>query len=132
MLLRKGIYPKEYINDLEKFNETTLPEKDKFYSNLNMEEITDADYMEGKGVYKHFEIKELGEYNDLYLKIDRLLLTNVFENSTKMCLKSCQFDHVNFLSVAGLTWQADFKKTEVELELLTDIEMLKMVEKGNR
>ena len=132
MLLRKGIYPKEYINDLEKFNETTLPEKDKFYSNLNMEEITDADYMEGKGVYKHFEIKKLGEYNDLYLKIDRLLLTNVFENSTKMCLKSCQFDHVNFLSAAGLTWQVDFKKTEVELELLTDIEMLKMVEKGNR
>ena len=130
--MKKGIYRKEYISDLEKFNETTLPEKDKYYSNLNIEETTDADYMQGKGVYKYFQIKKLGEYNDLYLKIDRLLLTNVFENSTKMCLKSCQFDHGNFLLAAGLAWQADFKKTEVKLKLLTDIKMLKMVEKGNR
>ena len=55
--MKKGIYRKEYISDLEKFNETTLPEKDKYYSNLNIEETTDADYMKGKGVYKDFQIK---------------------------------------------------------------------------
>ena len=79
MLLRKGVYPYEYMDDWEKFNETTLPEKEEFYSNLNMEDITDADYMHAKRVCKDFEIKNLGEYHDLYLKSDTLLLADVFE-----------------------------------------------------
>ena len=57
MLLRKGIYSYEYMDDWEKFNETTLPEKEEFYSNMNIEEITDADYIHGKRAYKDFEIK---------------------------------------------------------------------------
>ena len=69
LLLRKGVYPYEYMGDWEKFNETTLPEKEEFYSNLNMEDITDADYMHAKRVCKDFEIKNLGEYHDLYLKV---------------------------------------------------------------
>ena len=76
MLLRKGIYPYEY--DWEKFNETALPEKDEFYSNLNMEEITDADYMHGKRICKDFEIKNLGGYHDLYLKSDISLFGRCF------------------------------------------------------
>ena len=64
----------------EKFNETTLHEKEEFYSNLNMEDITDEDYMHGKRVCNDFEIKNLGEYHDLYLKSDTLLLPDVFEN----------------------------------------------------
>ena len=68
LLLRKGIYPYEYVDDWEKFNETTLPEKEEFYSNLNMEDITNADYMHAKRVCKDFEIKYLGEYHVLYLK----------------------------------------------------------------
>ena len=86
LLLRKGVYPYEYMGDWEKFNETTLPEKEEFYSNLNMEDITDADYMHAKRVCKDFEIKNLGEYHDLYLKSDTLLLADVFENFRKMCL----------------------------------------------
>ena len=74
MLLRKGIYPHEYMDDWKKFNETTLPEKEEFYSNLNPEDITDADYMHGKRVCKDFETKKLGDYHDLYLKSDELLL----------------------------------------------------------
>ena len=67
MLLRKGVYPYGYMDDWEKFNETTLPEKEQFHSNLNMEEVIDADYMHGKRVCKDFEIKNLGEYHYLYL-----------------------------------------------------------------
>ena len=87
LLLRKGVYPYEYMDDWERFNETTLYEKEKFYSNLNMEGITDEDYIHGKRVCKDFEIKNLGEYHDLYLKSDILLLADVFENFRKICLK---------------------------------------------
>ena len=72
--------PYEYMDERVKFNETTLPEKEKFYSNLNMEDITDANYIHGKRVWKDFETKLLGEYHDLYLKSDlRLILADVFK-----------------------------------------------------
>ena len=70
-----------------KFSETSLPEKEDFYSNLYMEDIPDADYMHAKRVCKDFGIQNLGEYHDLYLKSDILLLADVFENIRKMCLK---------------------------------------------
>ena len=76
--------------------------------------------------------KNFGEYNNLYLKIDTWLLANVFENFRRMCLKIYHLDPVKFLSGPGLAWRATFKKTEVKLELLTDINMLLMVEKGVR
>ena len=86
------------MDDWEKFNETTLSEKEEFYSNLNMEDITDAGYMHTKRVQKDFEIKNLGEYHDLYLKSDTLLLADVFRNLRKMCLN---LDLVKFLSAPG-------------------------------
>ena len=120
------------MDDWEKFNETTLPEKDEFYSKLNIEGITDADYIHPKRVCKDFEIKHLGEYHDLYLKSDTLLSADICGNFRKMCLKIYHLDSVKFLSAPGLAWQAALKKTEVKLELLTDIDMLLMVEKGIR
>ena len=93
-----------------------------------MEDITDADYMHAKRVCKDFEIKHLGEYHDLYLKRDTLLLADFFENFIKMFLKMYHLDPVNFFSSPGLAWQAALKKTEVKLELLTDIDMLLMIE----
>ena len=83
MLLRKGIYLYDYMDDWEKFNEKTLPEIEAFYINLNVEEIIDADYMHGERVCKDFEIKNVSEYHDLYLKSDTLLLADVFENFRK-------------------------------------------------
>ena len=97
-----------------------------------MEDITDSDFMHAKGLSKDFEIKHLAEYHDLYLKSDTLLLTDVFENFRKMCLKIYHLDPVKFLSAPELTWQAALKKTEVKLELFADIDMLLMVEKGIR
>ena len=115
-----------------KFNETTLPKKEELYSNLNMDNITDPDYMHAKRVCKDFEIKTLGEYHDLYLKSDILLLADVFENFGKMCLEIYHLDPVKFLSAPGLAWQRALKKTEVKLEFLTDIDMLLMIQKGIR
>ena len=74
--MRKVVYPYEYIDDWGKFNETSLPEKDDFYSRLNMEDITDADYVHEKRVCKDFEIINLGEYHDLYVQSDTLLLVS--------------------------------------------------------
>ena len=123
LLLKKGVYPYEYMHEWEKFNERTLPEKEEFYSNLNMD-ITDADYMHGKRICKDFEIKHLGEYHDLYLKSETLLLVDVFKNFRKMCLKIYELDPVKFLSASGLAWQAALKETDVKLELLNDNDML--------
>ena len=94
-----------------------------------MEDITDADYMHVKRVCKDFEIKNLGEYHNLYLKSDTSLLPDVLKNFRKMCLKIYHLDAVKYLSAPGLLWQAAFKKAGVKLELLTDIDMLLMAEK---
>ena len=132
LLLRKGFYPCEYMDDWEKFIETTLPEKEEFYSSLSMEEFTDADYMHGKRVCKDFKIKNLGEYHDWYLKSDTVILADVFKNFRKMCLKIYELDPVKFISAPGLAWQAALKKAKVNLELLIDINMLLIIEKGIR
>ena len=120
------------MDDWERFGETTLPEKENFYGNLNMEDVTDADYMDTKRVCKDFEIKDLGEYHDLYLNRDTSRLVDVFENFRKTCLKIYNLDRVKFLLVLGLAQQAALKKTEVKLKLLTCIDMLLIVEKGIR
>ena len=83
-------------------------------------------------VCKDSEIKNLGEYHDLYVQSDALLLADVFENFRNMCVKIYELDLAKFLSFPGLAWQAAFKKTKVKLDLLTDIDMLLMVEKGIR
>ena len=109
-LFRKGVYSNKYMDDWEKFNETLLIEKEDIYSHLNMEDITDADYKHGQRVCKDFEIKNLGEYFDLYLESDALFLADVFENFRNMCSEIYEFDPAKFLSALRLAWQAAFKK----------------------
>ena len=130
-LLRKGIYPYEYIDSWERFDETSLPDKEAFYSSLNMEGITSVDYRHPKRVYKEFKLKNLGDYHDLNVQIDTLLLADVFENFRNKCIEIYELDPAHFLSAPGLVWQACLKKPKVKLEL-TDIDMLLMVEKGTR
>ena len=129
---RKGIYPYEYMDSWEKFNEKSLPSKEDFYSNLNMEDIDDIDYRHGNNVFKGFKLENLGDYHDLYVQSDTLLLADVFKNFRDMCLKEYELDPAHFLSLPGLAWQACLKKTNIELELLTDYDMLLMVEEGIR
>ena len=114
------------------FNEAVLPPKKDFYSNLILENISDEDYIHAQKVWDVFKIKNLGEYHDLYVKIDTLLLSDVFENFRNMCFDIYELDPTYFVSAPGLAWQACLKKTGVKLELLTDYDMILMTEKGIR
>ena len=120
------------MDNWERFDETSLPNKESFYSNLNMEYIDGIDYRHGNNVVKRFKLKNFGEYHNLYVKSDTLLLADVFENFRNMCLKVYELDPAHFLSLPGLAWQACLKKTKIKLELLTDYDMLLMVEEGIR
>ena len=94
LLLRKGVYRYKYMDSWETFNEASLPSKKDFYSNLNMENIDYIDYKHGNNVFKikRFKYKNLGEYHDLYVQSDTLLLADVFENFRNTCLKVYEFD----------------------------------------
>ena len=128
LLLRKVVYPYEYMDNWERFDETSLPDKESFYSSLNMENIDDVDHRHGDNVFKKFKLKNLGEYHHLYVQSDTLLLADVFENFSNMWIKVYELDPAHFLSLPGLAWEACLKKTNVKLELLTDYDMLLMVE----
>ena len=132
MLLRKGVYPYEYIDGWDRFNEKIIPCKESFYSNLTLENISETDYAHANNIFKKFNINNLGEYHDLYVRSDTLLLADIFENFRQSCLKNYELDPAHFVSLPGLAWQACLKKTNVELELLTDYDMLLMVEEGIR
>ena len=131
-MLRKGVYPYEYMDSSKKFNGISLPSKEDFYSNLNLGDIDDIDYRHGNNVFKGFKLEHLGDYHDLYVQSDALLLAGVFENFSDMCIKEYELDPAHFLSLPGLAWQTCLKKTNIELELLTDYDMLLMVEEGIR
>ena len=113
------------MDSWEKFNETSLPSKEDFHSNLNMENIDGIHYRHGN------KLENLGDYHELYVQSDTLL-ADVFENFRDMCIKEYELDPAHFLSLPGLAWQACLKKTNIELELLTDYDMLLMVEEGIR
>ena len=132
LLLKKGVYPNEYMDNLEKFNETSIPDKEDFYSELNKEGITDKDYVHAQKVWKVSEIKNLGEYHDLYVQSDTLLLADVFQNFRDKCIEIYELDPPYFLSAPRLAWQTCLKKTGVKLEFLTGNDMLMVVEKGIR
>ena len=120
------------MDSWERFDETSLTKKEDFYSNLNMEGITNVDYKHAKRVWKNFKIKKLGEYHDLYVQSDTLLLADVFESFRNKCIEIYDLDPAHFLSSPGLAWQACLKETEIKLELLADIDMLLMVKKEIR
>ena len=101
-MLRKGVYPKEYMDSWENFNKTSLPSKEDFYSNLNVEDIDDIDYRHGNNVFKVFKLENVGDYHDLYVQSDTLLLADVFENFRDMSIKVYELDPVHFLSLQGL------------------------------
>ena len=120
------------MDNWERFDEASLPNKESFYSNLNMENIDDIDYRHGNNVFKRFKFKNLGEYHNLYVQSDTLLVADVFENFRNTCLKVYELDPANFSLSPGLARQACLKKTNIKLELLTDYDMLSMVERRNK
>ena len=132
LLTRKGVYPYEYINSWDRFEETQLPPISAFYSNLNMSSISEEDYQHAQRVWKEFGIHNLGDYHDLYLRTDVALLANVYKAFRDTCLKHYKLDPAHFYTSPGLAWKACLKHTGIKLELLTDPDMLLMFERGIR
>jgi len=120
------------MDSFEKFDETKLPTKDEFYSILNDEHISDDDYKHAKKVWRGFQLKNMGEYHDLYLMSDILLLADMFENFRKTCLAymSYKLDPCHYFTSPGLSWDAMLKMTGIELELMSDIDMFQFIENG--
>ena len=132
LLLRKGVYPYEYMDSWERFEETKLPPKDAFYSKLTDANISDSDYAHAQRVWETFGCQTLGNYADLYCRTDVLLLADVFENFRKTSQKQYRLDPAHYYTSPGLSWDALLKKTGVELELLTDYDQHLFIEKGMR
>ena len=134
LLIEKGVYPYDYMNSWKKFDEPNLPPMSKFYSKLNDTNIEEKDYERAKKVYDLFKCKNIGEYHDLYLKTDVLLLADVFENFRNTCMKNYGLDPANFYTSPGLSWYAMLKKTGKRIELFNDkqVDMLNLFEKNKR
>ena len=132
LMQRKGVYPYDYVNSLARLSETSLPQQEDFFNKLNDTDISDEDYEHAQRVWKAFNIKTMREYHDLYLKSDVLLLADVFETFRDVCLKNYQLDPCWYFTAPGLSWDAMLKITKIELELLSDPNMLLMIEKGIR
>ena len=128
MLTRKGVYPYEYMSSWDRFEETKLPPIEAFYSKLNMTKISSDDYQHAQRVWREFRILSLGEYHDLYLRTDVILLANVFEAFRDTCLQHYKLDPAHFYTSPGLAWKVCLKCTGIKLELLTDPDMLLMFE----
>lgn len=132
LLTRKGVYPYDYFSCFEKFSETELPPIEAFYNKLNDTHISPASYSHALNVWKVFECKTLGDYSDLYLKTDILLLAEVFEQFRTTCIGVYSLDPAHYYTLPGYTWDAMLKYTKVELELLTDVDMIMFIERGIR
>ena len=130
LMSQKGVYPYDHMDSFEKFDQTELATKDQFYSVLNDQHIMNDEYNHAKRVWKTFNIYTMGEYHDLYLKSDVLLLADVFENFRKTCLQYYKLDPCHYFTSPGLSWNAMLKLTNIKLELITDVDMFQFIEKG--
>ena len=130
LMSQKGVYPYDHMDSFEKFNEKELPTKDQFHSILNDQHITDDEYNHAKELWNTFMIRAFGDYHDLYLVSDVLLLSDVFENFRKTCMQFYKLDPCHYFTSPGLSWDAMLKMTNIKLELMTDIDMFQFIEKG--
>ena len=131
-MLRKGVYPYDYVDCMKKFDETSLPPKEAFYSKLTGEGITDEDYQHAQTVLKEFNIESMKGYHNLYNLSDVLLLADVFEHFRSIRTSHYGLDPAWYFSAPGLAWDATLKITKVQLKLLSDPDMLLMIESGIR
>jgi hypothetical protein len=132
LICQKGVYPYEYIDDVEKFKDTELPPIKAFYSKLKLSGISKQAYKHAKNVYHKFKCRTFQDYHDLYLKPDILLLSDVFENFRKTSIENYKLDPANFITAASYAWSCMLLKTGVELELITDPKILDIFERSKR
>jgi len=129
---RKGVFPYEFVKSQANYNATELPRIEEFYSSLNDEGISEADYQHAKRVWDAFNCSNLGDYSDLYLKMDVILLADIFENFRRFSLDVYQLDPAWVYSAPGLAWNAMLKMTGVRMELFDDYEKYLFCEAGIR
>ena len=104
--------------------DTRLPPRESFYSSLTGDTVSESDYVHAANVWQRFSIRTFGEYSDLYLKSDVLLLADIFKNFRESCVASYGLDPAHYYTLPGFTWDAMLKHTRVKFELLTDIDMM--------
>ena len=132
LLKQKGFFPYEYMDTIEKFKDKKPPPQKAFYSKLTGGGITEKNYKHVCNVWNTFNMETMKDYLKLYNESDVLLLADVFENFRDLCLKIYGLDPVYYYTAPGLAWDACLKMTGIELELLSNLDMLLMVEKGIR
>jgi hypothetical protein len=132
LLLRKGVYPYDYIDSHSRFTETTLPPPEAFFNSLSGEHIIEEDYAHAQKVWETFNIRHLGEYHDFYVSLDVIQLADVFENFRRICQDYYDLDCTHLMTAPGLAWQACLKMSDFPLELITDIDMHLFLEGGIR
>ena len=132
LLKQKGFYPYEYMDNIEKLKDTKPPPQKAFYSKLTGKGINNYNYNHVLEVWKTCKIKKLKEYHEVYNKTDVLLLADVFEKFRDLCLKNYGLDPAHYYTAPGLAWDAMLKMTKINLELLSDVDKLLMIEKGIR
>ncbi|XP_050293541.1 uncharacterized protein LOC126734075 [Anthonomus grandis grandis] len=132
LAMRKGVFPYDFVNGWDSLSTTYLPSKDHFFNKLKQEPITNEDYAHAKNVWNTFQVQTLGEFSDVYLKTDVLLLSIVFENFRSLAFQYYGLDPSFFVSLPSFSWAAALKMTKIQLKLLTDIDQILFIEKGIR
>ena len=132
LVLKKGFFPYDWFDSLDKLNNTCLPPIECFYNGLEGKELALKDYLHAKLVWKRFNCKTFKDYHDIYLKTDVFLLADVFENFRKVCYNIYELDPAHYYTAPGLSWDAMLKYTGVELDLLSDVDMYRFFELGIR
>ena len=132
LMCKKGVFPYAYITDMDVLEESELPPKSKFFNRLTNSDISDAEYDHAKTVWENLNVKSLGEYSDIYLKTDVLILTDIFENFREMCMHTYDLDPLYYFTIPGLAYSAMLKYTGIELDIIKDIDILMTIERGIR
>ena len=132
LLTKKGVYCYDYMDSIDKFDETSLPHQREFFNSLSGEHISLQQYQHAENVWNTLNCNTLRDYHDHYLMTDVLLLADIFETFRNMSLNTFDLDPIHYFSLASLSWDSMLKYTGVEIDLITDADMYQMVEKGMR
>ncbi|XP_064464359.1 uncharacterized protein LOC135375618 [Ornithodoros turicata] len=132
LVVRKGVFCYNFVTTFEAYNELSLPPRDQFFNTLNGTEVSEEDYCHAQRVFEKFQLRNLGEYSDLYLLTDALLLADVFQGFRKWTLDFHKIEPFHFVSLPGLSMSCALKMSKVELELIHDPDAYLLIENGIR
>ena len=132
LVKQKGVYSYEYIDSFNKFSKDKVPNRSKFFSFLKNQYIREKDYLAAIDVWNVFKMNTMVDYHDPFLKADVLLLADVFEKFINTCLDYYEFGPCHYFSSPGLSWDEMLKMIWIELELISNIDIHLLIEKGMR